>query len=212
MESLNPATEWLRLSEHYRQISDDELLGLARQDSELTEVAQQALKDEIHQRRLKLEPEKAPPQPEPQTDSSYAEERELVEVCSVWSLADALQLQTLLDGAGIPFFMGPEKATGVDAVTSNFVNGVSVQVMRIGLPWARQALQHYMPANQPEPKQQEEPGDFAVRCPKCSSEEVIFESLTTQPATTTDSPSPKFEWTCDSCGHQWEDDGVEKEE
>jgi hypothetical protein len=39
-----------------------------------------------------------------------------VEICTVWSLSDGLQLQTLLDRAGIPFFMGPEKATGVEAV------------------------------------------------------------------------------------------------
>jgi hypothetical protein len=37
-----------------------------------------------------------------------------VEICTVWSLSDALQLQTLLDRAGIPFFMGPEKATAME--------------------------------------------------------------------------------------------------
>jgi len=41
--------------------------------------------------------------------------------------------------------MGEEKATGVDYVTSNFPQGVSVQIMRIGWPWARQALKHYKP-------------------------------------------------------------------
>jgi hypothetical protein len=116
MEGLDPAAEWLRLSERYRQMSDSELLVLARHNSDLTDVAQQALAHEISQRRLKLQPEepRTPPNPEPPSDSSsfYAEDRELVELCIVWSLSDALQLQTLLDRAGIPFFMGPEKATG----------------------------------------------------------------------------------------------------
>ncbi len=48
----------------------------------------------------------------------YAEDRELFEICAVWSLRDALQVQSMLDVAGIPFFMGEEKATGVDSVTS----------------------------------------------------------------------------------------------
>src|SRR5208282_6280094 len=49
-------------------------------------------------------------------DSPYDEDRKLVELCTVWSVRDALQVQTILDEAGIPFFMGPEKAAGVDKV------------------------------------------------------------------------------------------------
>jgi DNA-directed RNA polymerase subunit M/transcription elongation factor TFIIS len=214
MDTLDPATEWRRLSELYRRMSDNEVLVLARQNSELTDAAQQALAHEVNLRGLKLQPEKpsAPPNPEPQPDSPYAEDRELIEICSVWSLPDALQLQTLLDRAGIPFSMGPEKATGVDAVTSNFVNGVSVQVMRIGLLWAHQALQNYKPANETGPKQEEELGELPVRCPKCHSTEVILDRLLTDPVTATGQSPPQYEWTCDSCGHQWKDDGIAKEE
>lgn len=212
METLDPAGEWLRLSERYRQMSDPELLLLARDTSELTETAQQALAQEISRRRLKVEPEAPPAPPPPNSpDSQYDEDRELVEICTVWSLADALQVQTLLDGAGIPFYMGPEKATGVDAVTSNFANGVSVKIMSIGLPWARQAMQHYEPANEPGPKQQEDLGELQVRCPRCNSTEVIFERLDVE-AGAADRSAAKFEWTCEACGHKWEDDGVAKEE
>jgi DNA-directed RNA polymerase subunit M/transcription elongation factor TFIIS len=213
MGALDPAAEWLHLSERYRQMSDDELLALARQNSELTDVAQQTLAPEISRRGLKLQPEElpAPPNPAPQPDSSYDEDRELVEICTVWSLSDALQVQTLLDRAGIPFFMGPEKATGVDAVTSSFVNGVSVQIMKVGLPWTHQVLSNYTPANEPGPKQGEELRDLPVCCPKCHSTEIIFERLLSEPTTAKDN-SQKYEWTCDSCGHQWEDDGVAKEE
>ncbi len=209
METLDPASEWLRLSERYRQMSDAELLLLARDTSELIEGAQQALAQEISRRGLKPEPE-APPAPPPDSpDSPYADEREPVELCTVWSLADALQVQTLLDRAGIPFYMGAEKATGVDSVTSNFAEGVSVQIMRVGLPWARQAMQHYEPANEPGPKPEQELREAPIRCPRCNSTEVIFERLdvTTGAA---DRSSAKFEWTCDACGHKWEDDGVVK--
>jgi DNA-directed RNA polymerase subunit M/transcription elongation factor TFIIS len=210
MEALDPAAEWLRLSERYRQMSDSELLVLAQHNSELTEAAQQILAQEISARRLKLQPEEppAPPKPElpPDSSSSYDEDRKLVEIRTVWSLSDALQLQTLLDRAGIPLFMGPEKATGVDAVTSNFVNGVSVKIMQIGVPWARQAMMNYVPANEPRPILEEE-SDPSVRCPRCHSTEVVFERLITEPTSATDNSS-RFEWTCDACGHQWEDEGL----
>jgi len=220
MPTFDPAGECLRLSEHYRQLSDDELVGMARQTSELTDVAQQALAQEIANRRLKLPPEEsaAPRSPGPQPDSAedgespYAEGRELVEIRTVWSLADALKLQRLLDTAGIPFYMGPEKATGVDDVTSNFANGLNVQIMQVGVPWARQALQQYFPADEPPEQKADESDDLAIHCPKCHSMEVVFEDLDRGPENADGKPSSKFKWTCDSCGHEWEDDGLVTEQ
>jgi len=211
MATLDPATEWRRLSELYGQMDEGELLALARQKSELTDVAQEALATEIRQRRLKVQPEPPPtrpPIPEAQPDSPYYDDRKLVVIATVWSLADALQLQHLLDGAGIPFVMGPEKAKGVDAVISNFADGVSVGIMNVGLPWARQALQNYEPANEPGPKQPAEPDEIPVRCPKCHSTEVIFDDLIGEPPTSEENSSQRFEWTCDSCGYHWKDDGI----
>jgi DNA-directed RNA polymerase subunit M/transcription elongation factor TFIIS len=122
-------------------------------------------------------------------------------------------VQTILDGAGIPFFMGPEKATAVEGVTSNFAKGVGVQIMQIGLAWAGPAMRHYEPEDDPTPKEKnQELDELPVHCPKCHSTEVVFEGLTSAPAMATDESSQKYKWTCDSCGHQWEDDGVAKEE
>jgi DNA-directed RNA polymerase subunit M/transcription elongation factor TFIIS len=218
MENLGPAGDFLRISEHYRGLSDGELLDLARQPSELTDMAAQALANEMSHRGLKAPPQAPPTRPQVWTppeifdpNDPYGEDRELVTICTVWSLADALQVQGLLDTAGIPFFMGPEKATGVDAVTSNFAAGVEVRVMSVGIPWARQAMQYYEPVNDQTPKEEKEAGgELSVRCPKCHSTEVVFEE--TIPAST-DKPSPQtYKWICDSCGHQWEDDGVLKED
>ena len=179
MTGFDPAGEWRELSEHYRGMSDEELVILARQSPELTDVAQQALMQEISYRKLTIPSEEMPPpsEPEPDPESPYAEDRQLVELCPVWSLRDALQLQTLLDRAGIPFFMGPEKATGVDQVTSDFLKGVSVQVMRIGLPWTRQAMLNYEPADEPGPKPDQELEELPVLCPKCGSTEVVLGRL-----------------------------------
>lgn len=221
MDIGDPAGEWRRLAEHYRQLTDDELIGLARKRSELTEVAQQTLTDEIRSRRLKVDAEEEahaaravePFVPDPE-DSAYAEDRALVQLCTVWSVRDALQVQTLLDGAGIPFYMGPEKATGVDQVTSNFADGVSVQIMNVGVPWARSVMQEYFPKDEPASEKIEEAADVAIHCPKCHSEEVVFGHMQDEDA---DTPYPekhqkivqKYDWKCDSCGYEWQDDGVE---
>jgi DNA-directed RNA polymerase subunit M/transcription elongation factor TFIIS len=211
MATLDPAAEWRRLEELYRRMADGELLGLARTRSELTEVAQEALGNEIRQRRLTVEPEAAPappPMPETPSDSPYYEDRQLVQIAMVWSLADALQVQRLLDQAAIPFCMGPEKATRVDGVTSNFADGVAVGVMRIGWPWASQVMQHYQPVNDPQPKPEEQLADVIVRCPKCHSEDVIFDELVGEIPTTEKNNPQQYEWTCAACGNRWKDDGI----
>jgi DNA-directed RNA polymerase subunit M/transcription elongation factor TFIIS len=247
MDTLDPAGEFLRISERYRQMSDGELLVLIPQSSELTPFAQQALANEVRSRGLKAEVEvegpSAPSQSKassfkprpasfeqespkfrdsdgediPDSDSSddhdsYEEDRKLVELCTVWSVRDALRLQRILDAAGIPFFMGQEKATGVDEVTSDFADGVAVRIMLIGLPWARRAMQHYEPEDDPTPKENQELEELTVRCPKCQSAEVVFEGRAPEPGKAMDESSREFKWTCDSCGHQWEDDGVVEEE
>jgi hypothetical protein len=212
MDNLGPAGEFLRVSEHYRRMTDEELLAIAREDADLTPDAQQALANELSQRQLKIPPEEPPPPrypvpvADPDNPRSYDEDRQLVTICTVWSLSDAAQVQTLLDRAGIPFFMGKEMATGVDAVTSNFADGVNVGIMNIGLPWARQAMQNYEPKDDPTPKESPETDATPVRCPKCHSEEIIFEEMVETGAVS--QSAPKYKWTCDSCGHEWEDDGV----
>jgi DNA-directed RNA polymerase subunit M/transcription elongation factor TFIIS len=213
MASLDSATEWRRLSELYGRMADGELPALARRQSELTDVAQGVLANEMSFRKLRLQPAAPPEPPKParELDPAYEEERKLVLMRTVWSLADALQIQQLLDRAGIPFFMGPEMATGVDAVTSDFAAGVDVNIMSIGVPWARQALQYYVPMNEPAAEQQQEPDEIPVRCPRCHSTEVVFEDLIGgEPKSERDSPQ-EFEWTCDACGHRWKDDGIARE-
>lgn len=233
MHPADAAGGYLRLVEHYRQMKDAELLVLLRDSGGLTDLARQALETEINHRHLQLEPEPEEPLPLPEPsdssdssseDSSFAEQRELVEQCTVWSLRDALALQTLLDRAGVPFFMGPEKATGVAEVTSSFTDGVLVQIMRVGIPLARQAMSEYFPKDEPPDVVESYSEEIPVRCPKCQSTEVVFNGLVTDPPLNDESefppatanpepsssadPPQKFDWTCDSCGYEWKDDGV----
>ena len=215
MGNIEHAGEWLRLSEHYRQMTDGELLKIARDREQLTEVAQQMLTMELSARRLKIEAEPVratdsqessvrPTSNNVASEDPYAKDRELVELLKVWSLRDALQIQRMLDLASIPFYMGDEKATGVQAVTSKFATGVAVKIMRIGLPWARQALENYDPADVPESEKWHWDEQVDVRCPSCRSREITFEEL----VPSADTASQRYKWTCSHCGHKWEDDGV----
>jgi len=212
MEVHGPASESLRLSEHYRRQTDDELIAIAQDTSDLTEMAQQALASEISQRKLTV-PTEQPPPPQSvreteneQSEDPYAEDREIVQIATVYSLPDAERLQALLDQAEIPFFMGDERATRAEQVTSNFRSGVPVGVMQIGVPWAQQVMQHYEPADEPVTPDGRPDEDLAVHCPKCHSEDVVFEHLDPPEA---DGDNQQFVWTCAACGNQWEDEGVE---
>ena len=85
--------------------------------------------------------------------------------------------------------------------------------MQVGVPWALQVLQQYFPADEPpEEKVADESDNLAIHCPKCHSTEVVFEDLDRGPENMEGKPSSKFKWTCDSCGHEWEDDGLVTED
>jgi DNA-directed RNA polymerase subunit RPC12/RpoP len=55
----------------------------------------------------------------------------------------------------------------------------------------------------------EEKKEFAILCPKCHSAKVVMEGREL------DLKEPelaaKFEWRCETCGHQWEDKGLVQE-
>lgn len=211
MQAFGPASESLRLLEHYHSLTDDELLAIAEDTSDLTDLAQQVLSAEMSQRKLSVPAKEAAlPEPEPNSEQDaedpYAEDRSLVQIATVFSLRDAMQLQKLLDDSDVPCFMGEERATRADAVTSNFSDGVPVAVMRIGVPWAQQALQQYQPADERVTEGQQGGEDLAVHCPRCHSEDVIFEQLAAQSGS---GQGEKFDWSCASCGYRWEDEGLE---
>jgi DNA-directed RNA polymerase subunit M/transcription elongation factor TFIIS len=226
MATLGSAEESLRLAEHYRGLTDEELIALAQQKDKLTELAQQALAMEIWSRKLTFPPaepqasqrpalppdtgEECDPYPEEPAEETadegdpYAEDRKLLEISRVWSEADARRLQYVLDVAGIPFYMGREKATGVDDVRSRFDDGLPVKVMSIALPWAYEALaRNYFPQDEP-PEENVDAGDFAIQCPRCRTTEVVFHELVDRAP----GARPKYRWTCGSCGYEWEDDGM----
>lgn len=216
MDTLGPASESLRLAENYRQMSDDELIDLAQHPSQLTDMAQGILRQEMSSRKLKVPPAegqlsrdrfRAPENPQ-DGESAYGEDRELVNIRTVWSRADAEQLQKLLVNADIPFYIGPEKLASVDEVRSSFGDGLDVMVMRIAKESARNALKYYNPQDEPDEEKDMQSEEFAIHCPKCHSTDVVFEDAGgVEPED--DTVTQKFDWECAACGYKWEDEGVE---
>jgi hypothetical protein len=51
-----------------------------------------------------------------------------------------------------------------------------------------------------------EEGEYTILCPKCHSAAVVLKRGDSMLA-----DQPKFEWSCDTCAHQWEDDGTLQE-
>lgn len=213
MGAVDRVEEWRQVTEHYRSLTDDELVAIARQRSELTDVAQQAMDAEILHRKLEIPPElpddepKVPVLPEPEPDSPYEPERQLAEIETVYSLRDALQLQRLLEADGIPCYLGDEEATDANAVRSNFANGVSVKIMRIGIPYATRARRMFQPQDDSRTKERDEDVEAdPLLCPKCKSDQVFLDEAEPDPANP--EKAATFQWTCDACGHRWEDDGI----
>lgn len=50
--------------------------------------------------------------------------------------------------------------------------------------------------------------EYAILCPKCRSAKVVMEGRYIDRA---ESPRDKLQWSCDACGHQWEDEGIVQE-
>lgn len=200
MSSLDPAGQFLRFLERYRAMSDDQLTALAREMSDLTDLGKSALTQELSSRGLGTPPsQKATLQYLVDTRDLPERDRELVELCIVWGRRDALNIQRILDVAGIPFFMGPENATCVDDVVSSFPDGVEVKVMQIAVPWARDAVRRYEPKDEPAEIRNLDDPEIAIRCPKCRLEDVVFVGQADETHKTNIST---FAWFCDSCGYK----------
>jgi len=61
MDSLDPVEESRRLQERHKRLSDDELLAVADEGYDLTDIAKQFLQSEILGRGLQIQLRSAPP-------------------------------------------------------------------------------------------------------------------------------------------------------
>ena len=201
----NPTEEWQRLSSLYREMGDIELGELAAGIGDLTEIAQQVLRDELKKRGL---PETPPPiedravsylahdaqwdsvddTPE-QTDSdqggSAREYTWKTPLCECDTSKEAWQLVLALRQAGIDSWVErPQSAAAYPRVS----------VAADQLDKARKLASCPIPQEIIDDLSDEAPVYQLPSCPKCGAPDPTLESV-----------EPSNAWHCESCGNDWTD-------
>ncbi len=214
---INQAEEWQRLTEHYRGMLDGELEQLAESFGDLTETAQQVLRNELRSRGLdgSGSPKTAARYKAPSTSSRFASDVDpdanigqaartdgdeeddsptdytwKTLLCECDTSAEAYQLKAVLQRAGIDSWV---EVPG----SSRYSFGMSSPRVVVAADQLEQAIEI---ANQPIPKdileasKIEVPAYVPPTCPKCGTEDPVLESA-----------EPTNAWLCEACGAQWSD-------
>ena len=202
---LNQQRERQRLAANYASMTDGELQRLAGNAESLTEVAWDALEDEMDRRNL-----------EPCDDSGSQprqemEVRELVTIRQFRDLPEALLAKGSLESSGIECFLADENLVRLDWFISNFIGGIKLKVHEQDVANAQKILD--------EPILEglyvhgvglyEQP-----RCPHCQSLDVNFQELDRPIAYISaflrvPMPLQRPAWHCHSCDAEWDDDSSE---
>ena len=192
------------LRETYGQMTEDEICAGAEDTYELTPIALEALQSEISERKLNIQVKTAPPAPpkiQPLADM------DLVVINLFRDAGEARAAKEILNAAGVISYLGPENLTNLDEFNGNFEIGVELKVASFNYQRAMAALVKARSESDTEEaageSDPEENEDYAVLCPRCRSSAIVFEGRVPAPGL-----ESKFTWTCDACGHQWQDDGV----
>jgi hypothetical protein len=202
---LNEHPERRRLAANYAGMTDGELQRLARNAESLTELACDALEDEMDRRHLEIADDAAP---EPRQEMEL---RDLVTIRQFRDLPEALLAKGSLESAGIECFLADDNLVRLDWFISNFIGGIKLNVRSADAENAQKLLD--------EPILEglyvqgvglyEQP-----RCPKCQSLDVNFQELDRPIAYMSaflrvPMPVQRTGWRCHSCDAEWEDDGAE---
>lgn len=110
-----------RLTKLYAEMSEGELLKLAGDAHDLTEVARQALLAEIERRRLHVA---IPDYP----SEDGIEWLELVTIRKFRDLPEALLAKGALESAGVESFLADDNMVRMNWLMSDFIGGIRLQV------------------------------------------------------------------------------------
>src|SRR5580658_6614094 len=200
---IDRASEWLRLTELYREMYDDELRKLAAEIADLTEVAQQVLRDEIKRRRLDETPKPSEfstnRNDDPNDGETSLQSGEPPEytwktpLCECETSEEAWQIHQVLKRAGIESW--------IESPGSKFsANSPRVVVAADQLDQAREIASRPIPQEIIDESRMEEPEFELPACPNCRSADVLLAST-----------DPVNAWECEACGHQWTEPEEEPE-
>jgi hypothetical protein len=207
---IDPFEEWRRLSQLYREMSDEELYELDADFAGLTEQAQQILSDEMKTRRL------ARPRPAsieaklsehttasacdadadtPKTEDG-AEESVLPReytwktlLCECNDSDEAWMVREALRQAGIESWSDGQGYRIVEGI-----NYPRILVAADQLEQAREVASRPIPQAIVEQSKLPDEEYMPPACPRCGAEDPLLESV-----------DPVNSWLCESCDYQWTD-------
>lgn len=145
MTTMDPQGERGRLSEIYAGKTDEELQQVDTQSDELTDIAQEVLREELARRRLPQNFE----QPN-EAGQKELEFRDLVTIRTFWGLLEAELAKGLLDSAGIESFLFDDNMVRMDWFNANALGGVKLRVDAHNVDAANRVLQEVSDEVEPE--------------------------------------------------------------
>jgi hypothetical protein len=208
---LDQQRERRRLAANYASMTDGELRRLAHSAESLTELAYDALEDELDRRHLDFDDEINEIESANREAQQKMEMRELVTVRKFRDLPEALLAKGSLESAGIECFLADENLVRLDWFISNFIGGIKLNVRAADEANAQQLLD--------EPILEglyvqgiglyEQP-----RCPKCQSLDVNFQELDRAIAymsafLNVPMPVQREGWRCHVCDAQWAEENLD---
>ena len=190
------------LAAQYAQMSETELMELARSYDGLLEIAQVALRAEFARRGLE------PPLVEEPEEWEF---RRLVTVRRYRDLTEAFVARSLLESAGIPAWIADEHLVRMIWFYSNMAGGMRLQVDERDEAAAREILEEGVPGTI---TYSTEEAYVQPTCPSCGSAEITLgngtecgRSLVALYLMAIPVPPRKAAWHCEACGAQWVDAG-----
>ena len=205
---VDPVEEWRRLREHYHQLSDEELYELALDFGNLTESAQQVLRDEMRSRGLDApqSPSEVPkfaanliaPRIDPEVNQPDGADSDQeaepaheytwkTQLCECENTDQAWQIHQVLRQAGIDSW--------VEQPGSRYSFGISyprVMVAADQLDDAVEIVDRPIPREIVEESAMESPEFEPPSCPKCGAGDPVLEGV-----------DPVNSWRCEACGKEW---------
>ncbi len=212
----DPIAEWQRLTQLYREMGDGELEELAADKADLTEVAQQVLRDELRKRGLD---DARKPSTEPNQAGSFgvskwgtsddaasgeaaAEEGEQpveytwkLPLCECEDPEKVRQIQEVLRQSGIESWIDRPGYYDVPDIGNQRILVAADQLEK-----AREIFSKPIPAEIVEQSKLPVEDYVPPMCPSCGAEDPVLESA-----------DPVNAWRCESCGRQWSEQVEEKE-
>ncbi len=208
------ANEWQRLTAVYRDKADEELLELADDFGNLTETAQQVLRDELRQRGLPLTPANpinagmkgedrrpvfgawsraiAEQNGEPEAEGEENGDEQSIEytwktlLCTCDSREEAWQISEVLKRAGIESWIEAPARNALDLA------GPRVVVAADELEEARAIAAQPIPQEIIDQSRVRVEDFVPPACPKCGAPDPLLQSV-----------DPTNTWMCEICGAEW---------